>query len=270
MSQLANRELVRNLSPYFVRTKTVESTLRYAHSSIMGLVGLRGYWPMSAVNSSGQALDVSGHGNHLTRNNGLVFDHPYADGAYSMARFVATSSQYLSHVDASDFDILGTESYMHSGTRGLTIGGWVSYDIIDSTSRPFMAKWVSSAGNRSYLLTVSSSNRLVFYISTDGSANVAATHGVDAVADAWYFVVGRFDPSTSIDIFVNGTWTSNTTSIPASIHNSGTAFEIGRWGSTYLDGECLHCFLCAAYVPDSAIFSLYQSTKGAFQDSMGA
>lgn len=274
MSQLTNPELVRNLTPYFVRAGTTEKAAAWAHSNYMGLLGLRGFWPMSSVNSSGEAVDVSGVGNNLTGNGSLTFD--YANSLYlpSFARFVATSSQYLSHVDAADFDILGTESYIQPARRGLTVGCWFSPDIVDGTRQGLVSKYVVGANQRSFSLQMATtSNDLQFSLSSNGTsgAAISATHPGGLSVAGWYFAVGRFDPSTEVAVFQNGTWERNTTSVPASIFNSTAPFNIGMvdGGSLfYFDGEIAFAFLCAAHIPDSIIFNLYQATKGIFEPNV--
>ena len=73
--------------------------------AVLRFPGLVGFWPMSVTNSSGEAVDISGNGLHLTNTSNSSFNitnntigHVDYDG----------SADYHSHVDAADFDTTGS------------------------------------------------------------------------------------------------------------------------------------------------------------------
>jgi len=237
-----------------------QKSLAYTMSLIMALPGLRGFWPMSAVDSSGNAFDQSGNGRTLTYNGNPTYNYaglvPYID--------LDGTGDYLSRATEAGLDILGTESYI--ANPGLTMGGWFQITSLPGSTFPaFMGK-VSGASQRSYWLPYNSTTgEVLFVITNDGSTSVQVSGGNLSVG-TWYFIAGRFEPSTELAIWINGTQSTNTTSIPASIFNSSSALEIGRNASSsaVVDGRASMCFLCASYLSDTIVSDIYQQSRVMF------
>jgi len=232
-------------------------------SSFQLLPGLRGFWPMSAIGASGEAIDLSGLGNHLTNTNSADYG---SDTLAPIARYNG-SSQYHTITDAASsnaFDILGDEGYVITADRGLTVGAWVKFDgAAGGSEETVIGKYTS--GDPAYLIQrVNTSGVMQFLIDSGGSDTINSD---TAVTTAWTFVVGRYIPSTSIDIFLNGVSDGqNTTSIPATIDNSAVAFRIGATGAPgdYLDGEISCAFICASALSDDLILALNEQSRVIF------
>jgi hypothetical protein len=127
-----------------------------------------------------------------------------------------------------------------------------------------MSKYVTAGNQRSYLLRKTSGDVISLLVSTDGIAAVAGGTTVVSVNN-WYFIVGRFTPSTELATFVNGTKTTNLVGVPASIFNSTAAFDIGRYNATnYFTGSGCLCFLCATALSDTIIQALLARTRPLF------
>lgn len=232
-------------------------------ASYMALPGLVGFWPMSSVQrSTGNAYDLSGQGRTLTYTGNPVFT--YYNGLVPYIIFDGTGD-YLSRTDETDLDITGTETIFTSGAAGLTMGGWFWIDTT-GTEMAFMGKYTTTGNQRSYILYKSTGGTVDAIVSSDGSTSTITT-GSAVTIDTWYFAVVRFIPSTSVDIFVNATKSTNTTSIPASIFNSTAPFQIGALnagGADLLSGQASLCFLCANALGDDLISSLFQSSRVLF------
>ncbi|NIQ88767.1 MAG: LamG domain-containing protein, partial [Deltaproteobacteria bacterium] len=137
------------------------------------------------------------------------------------------------------------------------------------TSQRIFGKWTAAGDQRSYSLLTGAADRFTFQIT-----NLGTFADIDQVADTvdydtgeWYFIVGRFDPSAAIYIDVNGRNTSTVAGIPASIFNSTSGLEIGsRDGGTaeLYTGYVSCAFLCATYLSDAIVSSLFQQTRAAF------
>ena len=175
-------------------------------SAFMGIPGLRGLWPMNILDPTGKPPDISSNGLDLTMNGNPVYyqfdhKHPYIsfDGA----------GDYCSYIDTQAFDILGSESYIGDGSKGLSLGGWFSTrELAPANNRGIMGKWNSDTGNqRSYeLMIFNEASKFSFLISNDGSGWYSVTgNSVPLSTNTWYFVVCRFKPSTEISISINGT-----------------------------------------------------------------
>lgn len=239
-------------------------------SSYLMLPALRGLWinsvsPNVLLSASAGLMDISGGNNRIGSANTPMYDFenliPYVE--------LDGSSQYFALTDATSnnsFDILGTEAYI--GTPGLTFGMWTKIDAIDPTNQnTIMAKFETTGNQRSYMLYMAGGGANDFYsfnISNTGADGFTVNSSVTVTpATQWYLVIGRFVPSTSLDIYVNGTKDTNTTSIPASIFNSSANFTIGAINTParYFDGKLSTGFVCAAALSDSIISALFEQTR---------
>lgn len=225
----------------------------------LGLPGLRGYWPMSAFDSSGNAIDQSGNGRTLTYTGNPTYNFTTQGGPYID---LDGTGDYFSRADEAGLDILGTEAYVATASRGLTLGGWFWFDA--TGTQAMIAKYESSS-QMAFLLRLNTTTP-TFYISDTGSDTSlkSVASSVTVSTGAWYFVAARFDPSTELAIFVNGTKSTNTTTIFAAIFNSSALLRIGAVftaGIQLIDGRAGMCFLCAMLLSDTAIDNIYQNTK---------
>jgi hypothetical protein len=220
-------------------------------SSYLGLPGLRGFWPMSGLNTSGDIIDFSGHGLDLSLN-----------GDPDVNLF----GDYYSRADEALLDITGTDTGVNSAIQGLTLGCWFyTTDITPATIEFFFSKWKGVNTFRSYLLDVQTSGLLLFGISDDGISATTVTIA-DAQDATWHFLAGRFVPSTSIDIYLDKSKATNTTSIPASIYAGIAPLTIGANATPdrYFAGRIALPFLCAAALSDEVVRHLYQVSRGLF------
>lgn len=224
------------------------------------LPALRGFWPMSPVAAGGSAVDLSGHGKKLGYNGAPVYNLyndvvPYVgfDGVFD----------YLSHVDDALYDISGTETYIDTSIRGLTLGGWFWFN--SSGHQHFIGKWDPAGNQRGYKIQRNPvTDAIQFSTSNNGLAVYNVVSPVVVPLNAWQFIVGRFIPGSNISIFVNTTRTGATG--PVSLFNTSVEFAIGRSGvlEEYLDGRASLCFLCAAALPDFILNDLFSISKPLF------
>lgn len=257
MTTFNNDSLKKELASEFITRNDLVNRWGNVISSYLLLPGLVGFWPMSTVaRSTASAIDLSGQGWTLTRNGNVQFNlHnsivPYAefDG----------SGDSLSTANANDLDISGTETFYDN--KGLTMGGWFWNDGAGATGG-LMGKWTESGNQRSYLL-LTLSDTFRFAISGNGTANTQFSHSSTFSTGTWYFVVGKFEPSVMMSVFMNGEKASTTTSIPSSIFNGTSDFEIGSYNALTqdLDGRATLCFLCAYALPDNLIFNLFEQSR---------
>lgn len=227
------------------------SDLSTAIETFLGLPGLRGFWPLSQFDESGNAIDLSRHGKTLTYNGGgsgpTYNINPQGTGYLD---FDATGD-YLSTADASHFDILGTESYVASAANGLTMGGWFFADNA-SAEYTLMAK-DDRSGQRSFRLYRSTISLVGAQIGSSGIASGTAVSG------AWFFAALQFS-GTSVRVYVNGTLSGAVS--PLSITNTTAPFTIGGdgAGTQLLPGGAALCFLCAEFLTEAQLDQLYEDS----------
>lgn len=249
------RETVRRLAraeDQLDRLKTMEAspTIGELFGMFLGLPFLRGYWPMSSF-SVGVVYDLSAQARNLSVNGGA------APNVYnSIIPYISLdgSGDYLSRADEAGLDI----------TNGITFGGWFWWDT-SAVDQWLMHKYTTTGNQRSYRLLVNSAGQITLSISADGTTATSVT-STNSVADGtWAFCVARFIPSTSMTVWLNGTPTTNTTSIPASIFSSTSLFYLGGPAGVELDGRLGPAFLCAESLGDTLIQYLYNRSALFFQ-----
>lgn len=268
---IKNDMLLQQVDSQFRRTYAPLYAWADAVAAHMMIPGLRGFWPMSAIGDSvsgtnSLVTDLSSQGRHLTntgvaglRYEGLVPTY-YFDG----------TNDYFSRADENGLDITGAETYIASTIAGLTLGGWFRLSAINPASnKAFMAKWNDNGVNqRSYLLyLIAGTATPQFLISSTGIAGTSSVTGVALSVATWHHIVGRFDPSTQVSVFVDGEPTS-AVSADAAIFNSNADFNImahnNGLASTRNNGYPSLCFLSTCYLSDGVIKSIYHSTRALF------
>ena len=257
-----NPQLVDNMSAKFRRLNNPAHAMADAIGMLQMFPGIRGIWTGGAIGASGGLRELI-NDLHLTNNNNPLFGYN-TNTLISRVQYNGTN-QYHSRASEAAFNITGTESYVATAQRGLTIGAWVRFDNNATATEMIASKWQGGA-NLSYALHRLSTGVLRFAISNDGSTQVNADTSATMTSGNPYFVCGRFTPSTSLGARINGTNVPNTTSIPASVFSGSSDFCIAAngTGANYLDGSVLLTFLCAAAVPDIFIDTYFQMTAPLF------
>lgn len=258
--QTRNSEMIQLLTGEFQRRNEPQFALANTISTFLAIPGLVGFWPMSPFDpSNGDTFDVSGATRTLTNNSNVTFGF---DDLAPYSQYDGVGANRLIRLDEAALDITGTEADIEN--NGLTIGCWVFLDT-GAVGEQFIGKW-GAAGSRSYRLDKSGGGNIRILISSDGTAQTTIAASNAPNTSDWNFAVGRFDPSTELAIFLNGTKTTNTTSIPASIFQSATDFSTGATGAgaNPFDGKLSMCFLSASFISDVAINNLYQQTRTLF------
>lgn len=262
--QQRNADMVRLLSADLQTRYDATFAWSRAVSAHLALPGLRGFWPMSAVNSFGQALDLSGNALPLGYNGNPTYNYA------GLAPYIALdgTGDYLSRADAAALDITGTETYIAAAARGLTFGGWFWFDVIPQDKNVgILGKYNTTGNQRSYLIYTGGTDYPVLVISPDGSGGIAINvAGAGLSTGAWHFLVGRVIPSTEASLYQDGVWYRGVTSIPASVYNGTAPFQVGAFnaGSFLMTGRASLCFLCAASLSDAQVAALYGVTRPLF------
>jgi len=262
LKQLRNEQLVRNLSADFQAKYDAAYHWSRACSMIQALPGLRGFWPMSAVGTGGEAQDLSSHAMHLSRNGGLDF---YMAGLIPACAYGSGETpEWHEHADNAVFDIIGTESYIDSNYHGLTLGGWFKFDDDPpAASEYLMAKW-STTPNRSYRLIRLTDTTIQFSI---GDTIVSVTTTETTTDDTWYFCWGRYNnDDLEIDVGINDGIKNLAVGVPGSITPGTADFTIAArdGGSEALDGSVSMCWLSGASLTDAIVLSVFEHQKAMY------
>jgi hypothetical protein len=253
-----SRKQIDALAAYFQLSYDRKFALSTAISLHQVLPGMRGFWPMSGVGVAGEALDMSGLGNHLSRTNDVDF------GLDQMVPFAVYNgtNEYHSITDAASgnaFDISGLETFIRSSDQGVTVGGLFKFDDDPPAAIEFLiGKWVGGAGNRSYLLRRNVDTTIRFEV-YDGAAVTFATTTATTTTATWYHIVGRLDVNSG-DVFVYLDSAETITAAAVASINLGAAdFAIGAGsgGAFFTDGRAAFCFVCVESLSKTWIITLH-------------
>lgn len=217
---------------------------------------LRGFWPYSSVDESGNVYDLSGQGRTLANNGSTAFGQqllvPYAD--------FDGSNDYFSRTDEAGFDI----------TTTITFGGWFYLNNL-SSKMGLMGKWEATGNQQSYLLMLTDSpvGEIYARASMNGAAIAITSNFGTVAAQTWFHAVFtgsvQAGPVYEVEPYLNGSSTGNTSASGSSLHSGTADFRVGRFDSgNYLNGRAALCFLSAAQLSGDYIFGLYESSKQLF------
>lgn len=264
-TQDRNSDLVALLTPEFQGRYEPQFSTSRACAIYQFLPGLRAFYPMSAVGTSGEARDLGGSGTSydLTNNNTARFRY---SELYPWVDFDG-ANQYLSFVDNANFDIVGTEGYFAPAVRGLAIYAWVRFDNAAAANEYVVAKWRSGTSDKSYRILRNAAGLPLASISVDGSTDYDALGATTLVEDTWYCVGLQYSPSTKLSVWVNGKEDgSNAVATPASIYDGASPFTLGANGTpaSYLNGRESQVAICAQFNSDSFYRYVFNQTKAMF------
>lgn len=274
MTTPVNSGFVRQMQGQFIHLNDPINRWGNLVSSYLVLPGLRAFYPGGAVGpgagsaTGGNLIDQSGLGNHLTIQNSPLFR---INNLYPFVTYDG-SSAYHTITDAASnnsFDILGSETYIASARRGLTMGCWARQDGTSLNTFTRIMSKTALGTSRSYSLNdANTPDELQFRVSPDGTLGATITVNNSNFTDnEMHFVCCRFTSSTELMLRIDDTVEVNTTSVPATIFNSSANFSIGSvsGGGSYWKGDILMMFVCATVLPDSIIFSLLEQGRVLFR-----
>lgn len=243
---------------------------RSTHALYPMLPGVVGFWPMSGI---GREIVQEVPYVLLTNNSGQshalrdLFYFPsgkteivgYA-GLVPYVRCFGTDG-YGRIGDLVLYSITGLEPHIIASQRGLTFGAWVQFTNV-GTAEGIMGK--DDGLIYSYYLERTADNyiRMVVYSGTPSSVTSSAT--VDD--QGWYLVIGRWDPSTDMCLFVNGVKTRQAGG-PASLTDTAAAFCVGNLTQTAIgtaEKWISMAFICSLNLSDAICQNIWYQTKAMF------
>lgn len=134
---------------------------------------------------------------------------------------------------ANEFLSLADNAAFEPGAGAWSVAFWVKLtDATPAADAGLVGKYNFISNQRSWVVNQKTDGQTRVVVSSNGAVTTLLST-TDARSDAtWYHVVAVYVPSTSLKIYINGSLNNtNTTSIPASIHNSNASFKIGAWAN---------------------------------------
>lgn len=227
--------------------------------AVLAMPALRGVWLMSSCEPGGNVEDQSGQARELTANGSPQFGEdaflPYVD--------LNGSTQYLSRADETALDIQGDEGEVLDAHKGLTIGAVCYFDNEASHVEAVVTKGFASASNSAYWLDRRWDGMARFLVG-DGSFWQYAQSTSAVGAEEWVSLIGRFNPSDEVALFVNDTKYTDTVGIPLTLLDVSSDFTVGTYANAdgyFLDGRVALMWICAANVRDAVLMKYYGRLK---------
>lgn len=217
-----------------------------------GTSSLLAWWALA------NTLDASGNG----RNLSVVSSPSYTTGLVGNGGLLDTTNEWWSISDAD----------WQTPTGSFSVGGWFkpSDGRPDTFGSGIFGKWGTTGANRSWLLINSTSGSMSFLVSADGTntavTSTSTTLLANGAASAYVFLVGVFESSTSVKLYVNGVLEGNiTASVPASVNNGTQSIGLGGYnsGSAYVSqGMFDEFFMYEKVLTADNVTWLYNSGAG--------
>lgn len=220
---------------------------------------LHGEYPLAAASTK---LDATSNSNDLKPIREPQLSTTSAKEGTGFADIELDNSEYMTIADGdhTGLDIAGA----------LTLGCWFKMET-GSIEQTIIGKWETSSDDRQYRLYINTSDQVVLAVSSDGtSGNVTeATGGTTLNTGTWYHLTGTYTPSTKMEVFVDAVSDgSNSTTIPASIENTGGGdFTLGADSATstatnFADGTMDNPFIYNTVLTTDEISTLKNSASG--------
>lgn len=143
----------------------------------------------------------------------------------------------------------------------------VTYRAAWASTKTIIGKQGAAGSLAFSLLMPSSTNQLRFTCSADGSTvhTTALSNGAGTTGSQWNTAIARFTPGAEVALWGNGLSAVNTTSVPATLHDSAEPLAIGaRTEATptqLLAGDFALAMLCGAALDDDHVTALLRHLK---------
>lgn len=176
------------------------------------------------------------------------------DGFGNASReFIAANSDSVTVPDSASFP-----------TGAQTWCCWVKFTTVPASIMDLMTHWAGSTSQASCAIIKNSSNKIAFFISQNGSGAKSVSSTTTVTTNIWYHVACVYVPSTSIEIYINGSnETTNTTAIYSTVKDSTADFVFGDRPdqSFFFNGQLADCRIYDADIGAAAIAGLAVGTN---------
>ena len=203
---------------------------------------LQGWWPLTETDDfASGAADISGNSNNGT---------PQSNAGSSNTAL----GQVLEQPDANSYISVGDVSALKI-TGALSISIWLKTD--SNTPANIVSKYQATTGGRAYSLHLNAPE-LKFNI--NGAVVAQGTTQIRG-DNKWHHLVGVYDPSNFVRVYVDGVLEGEvTTGVPSSITDTSYPFNIGReWDGGNVVGFLQNCRVWSRALSSTEVADIYYS-----------
>lgn len=197
--------------------------------------GLIGHWATSLGATGLTLFDVSGQ-----KNNGVLTNMP------STSWEVEATKQAILYTDDGNARVVIPNSMLASISSSITIEYW--FKGVTSAGAGGVGNWDGSTG---FILGPDDGDRLLWFAPTGASSdNRVIVTGLSLDDNQWHHAVGTFTGGQSQLLYLDGVLVgSDVTSIPATLFDNGTDFDIGERGDNTASSRFM------GHIEDLAIYN---------------
>ncbi|MEQ9298787.1 MAG: LamG-like jellyroll fold domain-containing protein [Cyclobacteriaceae bacterium] len=136
------------------------------------------------------------------------------------------------YVEVTDNDLLDI-------TEILTLEAWVNVTTSPATaSEGVISKFLTAGGQQSFSLDINTGDSVVFTLSANGANSASVSSDNSIPLGEWVHLAAVYNPSTSMEIYVNGILDGERTSgVPAAIHSGSAPLWIGAITAGVIDAD---------------------------------
>jgi len=208
------------LTTFFI----VNSFLFFSNSTRAQITdGLVGYWNLDSTAGS-TVSDVSGNGNTGIVNGGGTWTNGKINGAFKSDG----NTSYILVPDSPSTNVTGAQ---------ISVSFWVYLNSTTGRNTNIIQKYSNNGG---YVVSLSSSSYLEFYIYNGTNYVIAGTSEISA--GRWMHVVGMYDSTSGIKLYIDGVLKNSHTANGTINSSAGGNLYMARKGwngvnDNYLDGS---------------------------------
>lgn len=196
-------------------------------------------------------LDESSNGNDLT-NSGVTFNSGDKQQGTHSSDFERSENDVASITDGSQsgLDITGD----------ITFGGHFKPETMPSSGEyTLVSKYKTSGNQRSYMLAINSSDRIVLRFASAGTSATTLTSSSTLSAGTWYHIVGELS-GTTMRIYLDGS-SDNSKSHTGGIHSGSADFYLGDYdgAATNYDGLMNEIFVFSRALGSTDVSDIYNN-----------
>ena len=123
--------------------------------------------------------------------------------------------------------LLYNQAAFDIGSSPLTIDCYIRMTATPATITGVLGKYITSGGDRSYMISVADNGELRFYVSSSGADFILLSSAVLSL-NTWYRVTAVYLPSTYMRVYIDGILNGVVTAgVPASLNTTNVDFAIG-------------------------------------------
>jgi|GEM_PF-3874899 len=221
---------------YTLSSSYIEITGGYAqlqHIPYVSDANTKGLWHLDEASGNLQDSAANPNNDQLEPQGSPVYSVAGPNSHYGTAIEFNDNNSYFRSVNQDPAEL------EFSAGQSATIEAWI-YLLAAPNEEYIIGKWRTGGNRRSYKLSIDSSNKLNFSLSSNGTNVTTATSASSISVGVWTHIAGVLDnPNNTMQTYINGVADGNAVTYNSNVSDKNSRFTIARGhdGSDYLNGR---------------------------------